>query len=95
MGLILVCFLSSIQTPPFPSLSISFAIKPFTSPVGQLFWQLSSTNSYYITLSHIRRRGGGDLVVDRGSACVGRDRSALENSSPPHRRVEGTLVFME
>ena len=60
-----------------------------------LFGSSLAIKAYVITLSHIRRRGGGNLVVDGGSACVGRDRSALEDSSPPHRRVEGTLVIME
>lgn len=47
------------------------------------------------TLSHIWRRGGGNFVVDGGGACVGRDGSTLEDSSPPHGWVEGALVLVQ
>ena len=54
-----------------------------------------SSFHHHHTLSYIWRGGGGDFVVDGGGAGIGRDGSTLEDSSPPHGRVEGTLVFVE
>lgn len=75
MGLILVCFLSSIQTPPFPSLSISFPLSLLQAPLGRGFGsslQQTPTISRYRTSGAVAAAISLLIGVAPVSAATGR-----------------------